>query len=122
MKTAHFEHMHTKERILERRAKRARRPKWLGRLLFSLIGVGIFLVLRMHPTLVTDVVAYAHQPDSSSPPVIGRPSDIQVRIMPTDAVPVRRGLHQPQSTTARTEPNMHATAVSTKFKSITPGG
>ena len=47
MKKARLDRAGRQERTLDRRAARAQRSRWLGRLLFSLIGMALLLVLRM---------------------------------------------------------------------------
>lgn len=105
MEMAQLDYARRNERKLQRRTGRARRSKWLGRLLFSLTGMGLVILLRMNPAIVADVVAYAHQADQSRPPIIGKPSDVRVRVMPADAVPVRRGNTPPVKITAPSEPD-----------------
>jgi hypothetical protein len=120
----------TKERILKRRAARARRSKWLSRLLFSLTGVGLLLLLRTYPGVVADAVSYMHGPgaDRSGPGVIAKPSDIRVRTMPGDAVPVRRGGTLPGNggSGAPENPANQTTAqadrVADQLRSLSPGG
>lgn len=81
------------ERKLNRRAARARRSKWLGRLLFSMTGMGLLLLLRMNPEMVADAVSYAQstRAEAAARPVIAKPGDITVQRMPSNAVPVRKG-------------------------------
>lgn len=80
------------DRILERRAARTRRSKWLGRLLFSLMGMGLLTALRMNPEIIEDVVAMAHDvPPRVESSSFDKPIDVHVRQMPRDVVPVRRG-------------------------------
>jgi hypothetical protein len=82
----------TLERTYKRRAVRARRSKWLGSLLLSLGGMALVMVLRMNPSLATDVVAWAHDTQRKSPArSLTKPAEIHVRIMPRNVVPVRHG-------------------------------
>lgn len=124
MEMAQLDCARRNERKLQRRAGRARRSKWLGRLLFSLTGMGLMILLRMNPAIVADVVAYAHRADQSRPPIIGKPSDVRVRVMPADAVPVRRGNTPPVKITAPSEPDAQAQAeaVGARLKNMNPGG
>lgn len=114
------------ERILHRRAARAKRSKWLGRLLFSLTGMGLLLLLRMHPEAVADVVAFAQsaRSEQSAQPLIQKPSDIHVRRMPNDVVPVRRGGSLPGN--GSSAPQQHtqaqADALGQQLSGIRPGG
>ncbi|WP_189369204.1 hypothetical protein [Tateyamaria omphalii] len=86
-------------RVLERRAARTRRSKWLGRLLFSLTGMGLLLALRMNPGILEDVVAMAHDvPPRAESSTFEKPADVHVRQMPKDVVPVRRGGTLPRTT------------------------
>jgi hypothetical protein len=80
------------ERKLARRAARARRSKWLGRLLFSLTGVAMMLGLRANPEVVEDVVAWAVTANSASAQAGSAvdPTDQLVSAMPRNSVPVRR--------------------------------
>ena len=114
------------ERILNRRAARATRSKWLGRLLFSLTGMGLLMLLRMYPDSVADVVAFAQMPKSEqhAQPFIQRPSDVLVRRMPNDAVPVRRGGTLPGTGTGTPEGDTRAQAdaLGQHLRGLTPGG
>mmetsp|Transcript_29107 Transcript_29107/g.56046 ORF Transcript_29107/g.56046 Transcript_29107/m.56046 type:complete len:127 (+) Transcript_29107:3723-4103(+) len=114
------------ERILERRAARAKRSKWLGRLLFSLTGMGLLLMLRMYPDSVADVVAYAQSPKSEAQaqPFIQKPGAIQVRRMPNDAVPVRRGGTLPGNGTRapQDDTRAQADALGQQLRDLRPGG
>ena len=88
------------ERILDRRAARARRSRWLGRLLFSLTGMALLVVLRMNPEVVGEVIAWSQGATAGkTAPVLSRPTDIRVRAMPGDTVPVRRGGSRQESRT-----------------------
>ncbi|MEL6620688.1 MAG: hypothetical protein AAFY39_10440 [Pseudomonadota bacterium] len=80
-----------KARVLERRAARARRSKWLGRMIFSLLGMGMLIGLRMHPDIVEDIVRLAHDvPPRTQHATLSAPTEVEVRHMPGDRVPVRR--------------------------------
>ena len=80
-----------KARMLERRAARTRRSKWLGRVIFSLTGFGLLALLRMHPDIIEDIVAYAHDvPARHETATLAAPETVVVRTMPNDTVPVRR--------------------------------
>lgn len=114
------------ERTFERRAARAKRSKWLGRLLFSLTGVGLLLLLRMNPTMVADTVSYLHGSgtERAGPSVIAKPSDVHVRTMPSSAVPVRRGGTLPGNGTRAPQHDTHAQAegVANTLRGLSPGG
>ncbi len=114
------------ERILNRRAARAKRSKWLGRLLFSLIGMGLLMLLRLYPETVADVVALAQMPKSEQhpQPMIQRPSDVLVRRMPNDAVPVRRGGALPGngSSVPQTDTRAQADSIAQQLRDFAPGG
>lgn len=81
------------ERTLKRRAARARRSRWLGKLLFSLTGMGLLLVFRLNPELPEKVAIFIHdmQTWESAPAAPPDQTQAQVRFMPADKVPVRRG-------------------------------
>jgi len=81
------------QRTLKRRAARTRRSKWLGKLLFSLTGMGILLVFRLTPELPEKVAIFIHdmQKGKSAPAAPPDQTQAQVRFMPADKVPVRRG-------------------------------
>lgn len=82
----------THVRTLKRRDARARRSAWLGRVLFSLTGMGLLLILRQSPGTVEDVVLWFHDvPVRDTAQHLNAPTDINVRRMPADVVPVRRG-------------------------------
>ncbi|WP_299045902.1 hypothetical protein [uncultured Tateyamaria sp.] len=110
-------------RILNRRAARARRSKWLGRLLFSMSGMGLLLLLRMNPGIVEDVVALAHDvPPRTQTASFDAPQSVNVRQMPGDAVPVRRGGTLPQATRAPDDTQAQADAVARTLRALNPGG
>ncbi|MEX0371687.1 MAG: hypothetical protein AB3N09_13730 [Tateyamaria sp.] len=110
-------------RILERRAARARRSKWLGRCLFSLSGFGLLLLLRLNPALVEDVVAVAHDvPRRTTTAEFEAPSTVQVRQMPRDVVPVRRAGVQPQPVSQSDQTQAQADAVARTLRGLSPGG
>ncbi len=92
MDMAELDRARSLERTYARRAARTRRAKWLGGALFSLTGMGLMLVLRLNPDLVEGIAALTpgtHVPEDLR--VIEEPEEIQVRTMPRDVVPVRRG-------------------------------
>ncbi|MEM8656038.1 MAG: hypothetical protein AAGF36_14955 [Pseudomonadota bacterium] len=110
-------------RVLERRAARERRSKWLGRLLFSLTGMGLVVLLRMHPGIVEDAVrlAYGHPPAAQND-AIAAADDTQVRQMPKDVVPVRRGGALPQTSRTDIDTQAQADDVANSLRSLAPGG
>lgn len=123
MRKSGFDPAQRHARILERRAARARRSKWLGRMLFSLTGMGLLLVLRMNPGIVEDVVALAHDvPARTQTASFDAPQDVFVRHMPGDAVPVRRGGALPQGTSAADDTQAQADAVARTLGALKPGG
>ncbi|MEL7132436.1 MAG: hypothetical protein AAGK77_08490 [Pseudomonadota bacterium] len=106
-------------RILERRAARARRSKWLGRLLFSLTGMGLVVLLRMNPGIVEDAVVLAYGQTSSEQSAT---SAVAERHMPKDAVPVRRGGALSQTAQTTTNAQDQADDVANRLRHLTPGG
>ncbi|KIC50910.1 hypothetical protein [Tateyamaria sp. ANG-S1] len=111
-------------RILERRAARLRRSNWLRRLVFSLTGMGLLLLLRMNPSVVEDVVAMAHDvpPRTQQQSGFEAPQDVHVRRMPTDAVPVRRlGATYPTNT-QQIDVQAQANDVAQTLRTLPPGG
>ncbi|MBY5934234.1 hypothetical protein KUV51_14590 [Tateyamaria omphalii] len=110
-------------RILERRAARARRSKWLGRVIFSMTGFGLLMILRMNPGIVEDVVALAHDvPPRTQDSSFEAPSDVHVRRMPTDAVPVRRLGSSAPGQTEQVDIQAQADDVANTLRALTPGG
>jgi hypothetical protein len=113
-------------RILGRRATRAKRSKWLGRLLFSLTGMGLLLVLRLNPEMVADAVSYAQstRSEAAARPMIGTPSDVLVQRMPGNAVPVRKGGTLPGNGTHPAQNNTQAQAetLGQQLGNMRPGG
>ena len=91
MEMARLNHPQSNERILMRRAGRGRRSRWLASVLFWLFGLGLVLLLRMNPAIVADAASYASAQDHPRHGIITKPSDVRVRIMPANAVPIRRG-------------------------------
>ena len=82
--------------------------------------VAFVLVLRMHPTLVEDIVAYAHDvPPRTQQASFEAPRDVYVRPMPSDAVPVRRW-GAPEAVGADTQNG--ANAVARELRTLSPGG
>ena len=123
MRKTGFDPAQRHARILERRAARARRSKWLGRVLFSLTGMGLLLVLRLNPGIVEDVVALAHDvPPRTQTASFDAPQDVSVRHMPGDAVPVRRGGTLPQTVSATDDTQAQADAVARTLRALNPGG
>ncbi|MEO0400877.1 MAG: hypothetical protein AAF214_00720 [Pseudomonadota bacterium] len=126
MDTAQLDRAHKLERTYQRRASRTRRSKWLGRVLFSLTGVALMLGLRSNPEVVADVVHWAHAPQNGpvAPRTIAKPSDIHVRIMPSDKVPVRRGGTLPGNGTSapQQDTQTQADAVGNTLRGLSPGG
>ncbi|WP_415402102.1 hypothetical protein [Tateyamaria sp. SN3-11] len=113
------------ERKLERRAARTRRSKWLGRLLFSLTGMGLLLLLRLNPDAIEAAVAHLHDvPSRSQIATLQTPEAVQVRTMPTDVTPVRRGGALPGNGTRAPQADTQAQAdnVAHKLRSLSPGG
>ena len=83
-------------RTLDRRAARARRSKWLSRVLFSVMGAGLLLFMRLNPAAMADIVAWAHNTNRGTQhSMLSHPVAIDVRAMPRDVVPVRRGTALP---------------------------
>ena len=115
---------HRNERKLQRRAARARRSQWLGRLVFSLAGMGLFLVVRMNPEMLNDTVAYVQNHKNTAPQMITKPADIRVRTMPASAVPVRRGGNLPGHTRQipRDSTQSQAETISAQLTNMAPGG
>ncbi len=110
-------------RILNRRAARTRRSKWLGRLLFSLTGMGLLLALRLNPGIVEEVVAMAHDvPKRSQPANFEAPEPVHVRHMPRDVVPVRRAGTLPQTKMASDDTQQKADALANTLRGLNPGG
>lgn len=109
-------------RILERRAARAQRSKWLGRLLFSLTGMGLLLALRMNPGIVEEAVAMAYGVPQAQSPAAEVPEDARVRQMPRDVVPVRRGGTLPQTTPSGDSTKHQADAVASTLRGLASGG
>jgi len=112
-------------RTLERRAARARRSKWLGRLLFSLTGMALLLVVRMNPGIVEEVIAAAHDvPRQNTAAAFDAPDQVMVRRMPADVVPVRRGGALPGSGTHASPEHTQAQAdaVGQTLRGLAPGG
>lgn len=116
------------ERTLRRRSGRARRSRWLGRLVFSLTGMGLVLLLRVNPEIVADTVSYVSAADQNQRGVITRPSDVQVRTMPASAVPIRRGGSLQAQAPQGTGPDMQnpdlqnqADALSVQLANMRPG-
>ncbi len=110
-------------RILDRRAARARRSKWLGRVLFSFTGLGLLLALRMNPGFVEQVIAAAHDvPPRSHAAQFDAPADVQVRQMPRNAVPVRRGGTPADAILASDDTQAQADAVAKALRGLAPDG
>ncbi|WP_299151063.1 hypothetical protein [uncultured Tateyamaria sp.] len=113
-------------RVLKRRARRTQLSKWLGRLIFSLMGVVLMLGLRAYPNVVEDVIAWAHDtPRAGSPDrVFAKPSEVQTRIMLTDKVPVRRGNTLPGHGTSPpgNDTQAQADAIGHTLSTFDPGG
>ena len=110
-------------RILDRRAARARRSRWLGRVVFSLTGMGLLLMLRMNPGIVEDVVAMAHDvPPRVQAGSFEAPSDIYVRQMPSDTVPVRRLGTVSPTQTGQVDVQVQANDMAKTLRTLTPGG
>lgn len=125
MDMAQLDRARALERRFERRAARTRRSKWLGRLLFSLTGMGLLLLLRLNPEMIANAVAWSQAgAGQSDPRVLSKPADVHVRVMPSDSVPVRRGgslpgngTHAPQGDTAA-----QADALGQTLRGLSPGG
>ncbi|APX10843.1 hypothetical protein [Tateyamaria omphalii] len=111
-------------RILERRAARTRRSNWLRRLVFSLTGVGLMLLLRMNPGLVEDVIAMAHDvpPRAQQDSSFDAPRDVHVRRMPTDAVPVHRLGATSPADPQQIDAQAQANDVASTLRTLVPGG
>lgn len=108
-------------RILERRAARTRRSKWLGRLLFSLSGMGLLLLLRTNPGIVEDAVAVAYGAPVQSEAATAQ-ADGQAGHMPKDVVPVRRGGALPQAHANGSDTKAQADEVAQTLRNLSPGG
>ncbi len=125
MDMAQLDRARALERTHDRRAARARRSKWLGRMLFSLIGMGLLLLVRLNPGLAADVVAWSHGVNGNgAAPTLSKPTDIHVRKMPSNVVPVRRGGDLPGGDTRAPQPDAQAQAdaVGNALRSLSPGG
>ncbi|WP_299281203.1 hypothetical protein [uncultured Tateyamaria sp.] len=113
-------------RVLKRRARRTRLSKWLGRLIFSLIGVGLMLGLRAYPNVVQDVIAWAHDTPQAGATnrAFAKPSEVRTRIMLTDKVPVRRGNALPGhgATPPANDTQAQADAIGHTLRTFDPGG
>lgn len=111
------------ERILERRAARTRRSKWLGRVLFSLTGMALLLALRMNPGVVEDVIAMTQGAEAHAQ-AQSQNTDAKAdrRQMPRDVIPVRRGGALPQGTNANQDTQTQADAVANTLRGLAPGG
>lgn len=125
MDMAQLDRARRHERKLERRAARTRRSKWLGRLLFSLTGMGLLLLLRLNPDAIEAAVAHLHDvPSRSQIATLQTPEAVHVRTMPTDVIPVRRGGALPGNGTRAPQGDTQAQAddVAHKLRSLSPGG
>ena len=125
MDMAQLDRARRHERKLERRAARTRRSKWLGRLLFSLTGMGLLLLLRLNPGAIEAVVAYLHDvPARSQIATLQSPETVQLRSMPADVVPVRRGGALPGTGTRAPQRDTQAQAedVGQTLRALSPGG
>ena len=92
MDKAEPEHAQKLERIYARRAKRTRRAKFLGAVLLALTGMVLTVSLRMNPGLAEQIVAWSHGTDVPyGLRDVDNSEDVEVRTMPKDVVPVRRG-------------------------------
>ena len=112
-------------RKLERRAARARRSKWLGRVLFSMTGMGLLLLLRLNPGAIETIIAHLHDvPPRSQIATLQTPETVHVRSMPADVVPVRRGGTLPGNGPRAPERQVHSQAddVGQTLRSLSPGG
>lgn len=124
MDTAETDRAQRHTRTLERRAARARRSRWLGRVLFSLTGMGLLLLIRMNPDMVGTIVAWSHNASAPAPErVLTPPSDIRISAMPGNSVPVRRGATPPGHGTRapQQDANAQADAVADTLRSLSPG-
>lgn len=124
MDMAQLDRARAQERKYDRRAARTRRSKWLGRLLFSLTGMGLLLLLRMNPAVVSDVIAWSQDTQRPQDPrVIAKPDDIHVRAMPSNSVPVRHGGTLPGHGTGapRTDKQAQAETLGAMLRSLDPG-
>ena len=123
MNTAQLDRARTQERKLDRRAARTQRSKWLGRLLFSLIGMSLLLFVRLNPELVMKaalvVQGMKSQQESAS---LTAPAGEVLRKMPKDFVPVRRGGDLPGNGTRAPQKDvqLEADAVSDQLQSLDP--
>ena len=110
-------------RVLERRAARARRSKWLGRCLFSLSGMTLLLALRMNPDVLEQVIAHAHDvPRRTDTGEFQAPQDVLVRHMPRDVIPVRRAGVGPETARQDHQTQAQAEQVADKLRVSAPGG
>ena len=63
--------------------------------------MALLVVLRMNPEVVGEVIAWSQNANAGKPPpVLSKPADIRVRVMPGNSVPVRRGASAQDSQTA----------------------
>ena len=125
MDMAQLDRARAMERKFERRAARTRRSKWLGRLLFSLTGMGLLLLVRMNPGVVADVIVWSQgNPEAGQSRTIAKPTDIHVRGMPSNQMPVRRGGSLPGNGTRAPQGDTQSDAdvVADALRGFNPGG
>ena len=123
METAQIECACAMERKFDRRAARAKRSKWLGKLLFSLLGMSLFLTLRLNPEFVTSAMsAFQGIEEESAPPTATAPADAHVRRMPGGVVPVRRGNSLPGDgkSASQIDGQSEADAVGAQLRDLSP--
>ena len=54
--------------------------------------MALLVLLRMNPEVVGEVIAWSQNANAGKlPPVLSKPADIRVRVMPSNTLPVRRG-------------------------------
>ncbi|MEP1522667.1 hypothetical protein [Ascidiaceihabitans sp.] len=79
-----------KNKVLARRAARARRSRWLSKVTLFALGLGATLFIRTQPEATAQIMAWVQQSSTQST----RHADLRVpkvRTMPLDQVTVNRG-------------------------------
>ncbi|MEO9684395.1 MAG: hypothetical protein ABJF86_05680 [Tateyamaria sp.] len=111
------------ERKFKRREARSQRSKWLGRVIFSLTGMGLLLFLRLNPEVIIQAMSTAQsfkgEQDTAS---LSSASGTLVRKMPDSFVPVRRGGSLPGNGTRapQQQTQSQADAVSNQLRELSP--
>ncbi|MEP4553607.1 MAG: hypothetical protein ABJR46_15820 [Tateyamaria sp.] len=111
------------ERKFKQREARSQRSKWLGRMIFSLTGMGLLLFLRLNPEVIIQAMSTAQsfkgEQDTAS---LSNASGTFVRKMPDSFVPVRRGGNLPGNGTSapQQQTQSQADAVSNQLRELSP--